>query len=989
MKYRINKENYKTFSVFEENRMSPRTYFIPFSQKSELAITSPQSERYYSDKVTLLSGEWDFIYYDKVSGIADEFDSDEVGWQSVSVPSVWQRTGFESPVYLNHSYPFPSKPPRFPYDCPAGIYRKRFSVQGYSRHILTFLGAAGGLEVYVNGKRVGYGEGSHNTQEFDITPFVQSGENELVAVLFKWSNGTYLECQDMFRENGIFRDVYITSLAEYDFWDIKLTPKKSGFGWELQIAAMLNNKDDDFQATAYLYDNDRLVAQAELRDNYAELTDLEVQEWSAEIPYLYELYLEIAHNGETLSVVRSFVGFKEVSIDGEVFKINGRAVKLLGVNRHDTHPQKGYAISVEDIERDILLLKQFNCNAVRTSHYPPDPVYLQLCDIYGLYVIDEADIECHGAIRKGRRGRISNRPEWEGHFLDRVKRMVIRDYNRACVVMWSLGNESGGRRNQDTCARWIKKVSPLPVHYENVYGPVRFGYDVTSRMYTHPETLEKIGQGKANIFYGKGKKPFFLCEYAHAMGVGPGSLKEYTDAFLKYDNLMGGCVWEMIDHAVEGYSDKYRYTYGGDHGEAAHDGNFCVDGLFFPDRTPHTGAYAMLEAYRPIRAQMLAPDVFTFKNIRSFKSAEDIRINWLLLKNGEEADGSSFIADIAPGDTIVKNITYKDMDKDAEYVLRFTYTNLEKTLTLGNDEFIVQAADLRHIPGEGECKRSIEDGKCIIECENSSIVFDKKEGRLAGIKVAGQEVLANAVAPNIARADLDNDGKIKKRWKKQGLYERKLKVRKVTETLEAGRAVYQVSAAYGGKTKFRLNTVYELFADGSIKITNSIKSMFKKINLPRFGNMLRLNRSYENIEYYGRGEKENLPDFKLQAQLGRYSAKIADFAQNYIKPQESGIHTDMRLVSLTNKKGEGIAIKACCAPFIFNASLYDTDSIISAAHPEDLRPADAALIYIDGFMRGTGSNSCGPKPMEMYTVKAGRAPLTYSYIICPITKSDK
>jgi len=991
MIYKINKENYKTFSTFEENRLKPRTYFIPFSEIDELAITSPMNERYYSDKINLLSGQWDFAYFDKVSALPAELDSGIQAWDTVTVPSTWQRTGYEHPVYINIPYPFPAKPPHFPTDCPVGVYRKTFAPKAASRHILTFLGVAGALEVYVNGQWIGYGEGSHNSQEFDITAAVHTekgAENELLVVVFKWSNGTYLECQDMFRENGIFRDVYITAVGEYDFMDIKITPKKTGFGWELQTATLFYNKDNEFAAIASLYDGERLIAEEYIEDNYAELTNLQVQEWSAEIPALYELYLTILKDNKVVSVARSLVGFKTVTIDGEVFKINNKAVKLLGVNHHDTHPTKGYAVSIEDLEQDIKLLKEYNCNAVRTAHYPPDPAFLQMCDMYGLYVIDEADIECHGVLSK-RRGAISNNSAWEGHFIDRAKRMVIRDYNRPCVVMWSLGNEAGGWRNQDACAKMIKKISPLPVHYENVYGPVRYRYDVTSRMYTHPKVVERIGQGKAGKRYAGA--PFFLCEYGHAMGVGPGSLKEYTAAFFKYPNLAGGCIWEMVDHAVQGWSPKYKYTYGGDHGEQIHDSNFCVDGLFFPDRVPHTGALAVKEAYCPIKAQLLAPDVFVFKNVRSFLSTLDIRISWQLLKEGRQVDDGTFIIDIAPGSSIAKNITYKDMDKGAEYVLRFTYSSLDSSAVMGHDEFLVNSRPLQYTVKEGTYKRSIEGSNCTIEFEGGSLVFDKAKGSLAGYKIGDTQLLntKEPLMPILVRANIDNDRNLKKIWQYLGLYSAKYKVKKVTEQLAPEKAVYKVTGTLKGKglARFKVCYIYEFNADGSIKLTCSLSSpIVKGIGLPRFGSCLKLAREFEEVEYYGAGEAENLPDFKSHAHLGIYSAKISELAQPYIKPQESGTHTDMRWVNITNDKGIGITIHADENPFIFNASHYTIDNIISAAHPEDLEEANASHIYIDGFLSGAGSNSCGPQPMDQYKVKLGKQPLKYSFYIVPKVK---
>jgi len=508
-------------------------------------------------------------------------------------------------------------------------------------------------------------------------------------------------------------------------------------------------------------------------------------------------------------------------------------------------------------------------------------------------------------------------------------------------------------------------------------------------MYTHPKVVERIGQGKAGRQY-KGA-PFFLCEYGHAMGVGPGSLKEYTDAFFKYPNLAGGCIWEMVDHAVQGYSPKYKYTYGGDHGEAVHDGNFCVDGLFFPDRTPHTGALAVRQAYRPIRAGLLAPDVFAFKNVRSFTSTLDIRISWQLLKEGTPVDDGTFILDIEPNSSLVKNITYKDMDKDAEYVLRFTYSALASGAIVGHDEFVVNAKAPLYNIKQAVHKRSIADNLCTIEFDGGAIVFDKAEGNLSSYKIGDTELLhsTQALVPILVRANLDNDRNLKKRWERLGLYNAKYKVKKVIERLAPEKAIYQVVGTLKGKglARFAITYTYEFNADGSIKLTSLLASRCAKgIALPRFGSCLSLAKGFDNLEYYGAGQAENLPDFREQAQLGIYKSKIRDLAQPYLKPQESGTHTDMRWLSITNNKKQGIAIYAAETPFIFNASHYTIDEIITAAHPEDLPEGNASYIYIDGFLSGAGSNSCGPQPMEQYKIKIGKQPLEYSFYIVPKIK---
>ena len=996
MIYQINKTNYKNHLTFEENRLAPRTYFIPFSILEELKSTYPQHERYHSDKITLLNGAWDFFYFEKVSLMHDSIDTENFDWKKVKVPSVWQRTGIESPVYLNTSYPFKIKPPKFPYDCPVGVYKKNFKVAGNGKKVISFLGVAGAMDLYVNGKWVGYGEGSHNNQEFDITDFLSKDEavNELVVVVFKWSNGTYLECQDMFRENGIFRDVYITSFAECDFYDIKIKTKKVINNYELQIAANFIGKD--FIATAMLYDGNRLIEEGKFFNGYLEFSGLDVEEWSAEIPKLYTLYLIIEKDGSIVSAVRSLTGFKTVSIDDEVFKINGKPVKLLGVNHHDTHPENGYVMTAEELENDIQIMKDFNCNTVRTSHYPPDPAFLQLCDIYGLYVIDEADIECHGTYAKfpPQPKLISHNSAWAGHFLDRVKRLVVRDYNRPCVIMWSLGNEAGGYKNQDLCAKWIKNVSDLPVHYENVIHSKRFKYDVVSEMYTAVEKMKKIAEHKASKKYHG--TPFFLCEYAHAMGFAPGNLKEYVDLFLENDNMMGGCIWEFADHAVYQKGNKYKYTYGGDHGEEKHDKHYCVDGLFFPDRTPHVSAFNMREAYRPIRASMIDINTFKFFNIRVFQSTNDIKIKWELLQEGIIIEEGAFIADIKPQESIEKTITYRKLEKGSEYTINFIYLDRFSGKERGKEYFTLQSKPLITTKESLKLKRAIEGNVSKYIFDKGHIIFDKEKGSIVSYFVDDKELLNTEATnntgfmPNIVRADIDNDKWIKLKWKKLGYYDMATHVKKVKECIYPDKAVINVTLSFksGIISSFKVFDTYTIYDDGELRFESSIKSKLFSREIPRFGNMLELKKVFENIEYYGLGKRENLPDCKMHAQLVREKTKIKDFGDKYIKPQETGTRCDVRWASVTDEDGTGIMFKADEKPFIFNASHHTINDIIEALHQEDLKETNSSLIYVDGFMTGSGNNSCGKIPLKKYRVKLTRKKLQYSFFVKPISRNN-
>ncbi len=563
MKYSVHRNLHTDFSIYEENKLEERSYFIPFSSVKKLAKTDYKNERYESDRVTMLSGEWDFAYYEKLSYVPEILDTDNMGFDKVTVPCTWQRTGYDQIAYINTRYPFPKKPPHIPADVAVGIYRKTVDIKNSSnRRTLSFLGVAGAVAVYVNGEYVGYSEGSHNTAEFDITAFLNNGKNEIVAVNYKWSNGSYLECQDMFRENGIFRDVFITEFAGSYINDFTLRSSKNSDGtYNLDISVDgCFEKNTKIEITSA--EKEPVISTELLPEKGVSLLNLTVDEWTAETPNLYELTIVLYKDDKEIEAIRTYYGFKDVEIKGEVFLFNGKAIKFKGVNHHDTHMTKGYAMSLEDMELDIQLMKAYNCNAVRTSHYPPDPAFLTMCDMYGLYVVDEADIETHGFYAVPHStynpNRLSNDTRWTMHYLDRVKRMYGRDKNHPSITMWSLGNESGGYKCQDVCYEYLKNANPeIPVHYEGVIRSKRWAYDVVSHMYGTPDLMRKILNGTAGNKY-KGK-PFFQCEYAHAMGNGPGGLEEYMQLFYSSDQFMGGCIWEWADHSVYDENAKYKW----------------------------------------------------------------------------------------------------------------------------------------------------------------------------------------------------------------------------------------------------------------------------------------------------------------------------------------------------------------------------------------------------------------------------------------------
>ena len=1005
MKYSIHRNLHTDFSIYEENKLDARSYFIPFSSVKKLVKTDYKNERYKSDRIMMLSGEWDFAYYEILSLVPDSLDTDRVSFDKITVPCTWQRTGYDQIAYINTRYPFPKKPPHIPADVATGIYRKTIEIKNADvRRTITFLGAAGAIAVYINGEYVGYSEGSHNTAEFDITPFLNNGANEIVVVNYKWSNGSYLECQDMFRENGLFRDVFITEFAGSYINDFTLRSSKNLDGtYNLNIdveGCFEKNTKIEIKSV----EKEPVISAELLPEKGVKLENLKVDEWSAEIPNVYELVIVLYKDGKEVEALRTYYGFKDVEINGEVFKFNGKAIKFKGVNHHDTHMTKGYAMSLDDMELDIKLMKEYNCNAVRTSHYPPDPAFLIMCDIYGLYVVDEADIETHGfyavPYSTYNPNRLSNDESWAMHYLDRVKRMYGRDKNHPSITMWSLGNESGGYKCQDFCYDFLKNANPeIPVHYEGVIRSKRWAYDVVSHMYGTPALMRKILSGTAGDKY-KGK-PFFQCEYAHAMGNGPGGLEEYMQLFYSSDQFMGGCIWEWADHSVYDENAKYKWTYGGDHNEPIHDGNFCVDGLFYPDRKPSSGALEMKVCYRPIRAKQTDGNVFELWNTRSFKDSSDIDISFTVFVDGEGKD-TGRIESVIPAEgkkrIQINSDLFRQTDKDV--FVNFIYTDKETGAEIAAEQVIVSQAELKKADNMMKSADISVTGDTIsVAFDGGRALFSKKNGLFSyqknGVEYLKENPLdrQEGLVPHIYRGRLDNDQYMVIFWKIIGLDCSKAKLVSCdvkSKRSENGTVKY-ISTVYDFVTRgvFVLAKAYvDYFFDKNGKITLST-SLFKVCpltdQLPRFGVHAELRSEFENVKYYGRGPIENYSDFREHSPIGIYETTVSDMAHKYIKPQDSGNRGDVRYSVLTNDKGAGLKFTALYDYINFNANHFTLGQLKNAKHIEDLPDTDTTFVAVDGFVRGTGSGSCGPIPSKEHMIAFGYSkPLNFSFEIEPI-----
>lgn len=1003
MIYKLKNNNYCTFRTFEQNKMPPRAYFIPFSSAEKALSSSPLTARYESDIVTCLSGDWDFRFYKIPTSLEEEFDTDTLTFDKVPVPSVWQYTGYAEPIYMNDFYPFPCVPPFIPKDKELGIYRiapnrlKKFDGSGEynnvgvyrtffdvsdagKKYVVSFLGVTASLDLFVNGRYVGYSEGAHNTAEFLLDDFVVEGKNELVAVVRRWSNGTYLECQDMIRCNGIFRDVllYKTEKEHINDFSIETRPCPDG-GYELSVVVCLSAPS--FKTATFTFLGEKVEIPCAGNTNVKHTFRCpDVEEWSAEIPTLYDLLLSLNEEEYILHKV----GFKRVEIKNQTYLINGKNVKLFGVNHHDTHPTNGYVMTTKEMEDDILLMKKYNVNAVRTSHYPPDPVFLELAAQYGLYVVDEADIETHGVVEAFDFNLISNRPWWKKHYLDRVRRMYMRDKNCTAVVMWSLGNESGGILCQNYCYKYLRSVSSLPVQYEGAFRTLRLAFDIVSYMYSPIERMKKHNRLRKIDF--RRRKPYFLCEYAHAMGTGPGALEEYVELFLSDDLYVGGCLWEWADHAIY-HPENGNFTYGGDHKEYRHDGTFCVDGLFRSDRTPYTSAELMKVAYRPVRAKFENGKI-RFTNVNRFLPSSYVDTEIALIVNGAVEFRKKIDLSLGPQESVLLPIAHPEKE---DSFLNVVYTDKRTGENIATEQVTLhenlpslspkQPLRFTTAETEGEIAFSYENGL--------SVRFDLKRGVLKEYALRGKNVLNDefinrhkvSCYTEIYRAPFDNDMRYKKAWHRLGYHT--YAIGEIKSEIKETKKGKNILFSYPLVAKRMIASVvdkYTVCNDGTILFETVFQP--KKIkNLPRMGKVFELKKEFDKIRYYGRGPGESYPDMIAHAPVGIYERE-GDFGVKMPVPQQSGERVDTRWAEIKNEEGYGIRFTAEGKAFGLNVNHYTEEKLASLKHIVDYVDDDATIVNVDGFLRGSGSGSCGPGPEKHYLIP--NRSLRFSFAITPI-----
>ena len=987
---------YEDLNVLHDKTMPARTYYIPASVRMNDLV----EHRERSDRFQLLNGEWKFQYYNSIYDVTESFYEkgyDVSGFDQVTVPGVWQMDGYDTHQYTNIRYPFPFDPPYVPQDIPCGAYVHNFEYhreKKASKAFLNFEGVDSCFYVWVNGAYAGYSQVPHATSEFDVTDLLNEGENTLAVLVLKWCDGSYLEDQDKFRMSGIFRDVYLLKRPEKTIRDYYITTdvEKDSVVVKLDMhfAESVETKvtiEDKYGA---------VVARGETAENgVLELTVLNPVLWNAENPYLYQVILTMPDE-----VIVDQIGFRTIEIKDKVVYFNGEKIKFRGVNRHDSDPETGFVINVQQIKKDLMLMKQHNFNAIRSSHYPNAPYFYQMCDKYGFMVIDEADIEAHGPFMLYRKEdtdqnrfyhwneKIADDPAWEKAIMDRVQLMVQRDKNRPSIVMWSMGNESAYGCNFEKALAWTKKFDPDRI---TQYESARYrNYDITydydnldlySRMYPLLQEIE-------DYLKNDGSKPFLLVEYCHSMGNGPGDFEDYFQMIHKDDRMCGGFVWEWCDHAIAhgtAENGKTRYYYGGDHGETIHDGNFCVDGLVYPDRTPHTGLLEYKNVYRPVRivsydqenGQMVLHNYMDFDDLKDY-----VDIFYEMTQDGltEEKGKLANVVASPHSDAEVKlKLQVPNTGKiylKLIYRLKKEMPLLEHGYELGFDEIKLANEDDRNRQAVkwleqekviGTIAVKENDKQIVLQAKDFTYVLDKRTGLFENMQFAGRSYINHPMELNIWRAPTDNDMYIKLEWKKahyDAAYTRAYRIEVLQN--KHGVLIMEHLAVVADTVQKILDVemTWKINEDGKIEaVIDAVKDK-EFPDLPRFGIRMFLNKKMDEITYFGMGPQESYRDKHQASCHGLFRSKVAQMHEDYIRPQENGSHYDCDYVELTNGQ-YGIAAVSK-NPFSFNASVYTQEELERVSHNYELKESDSTVFCMDYAMNGIGSNSCGPDVMDKY-----------------------
>jgi len=968
------------------NRLAPRAFFTPYPDETSARTFDHTASPWFK----LLNGNWKFHLAPTPTEAPVTF-ADTTGWADIPVPSCWQMHGYGHPHYTNVQFPFPVDPPRVPTENPTGTYVRDFSIgkdwDGMQIR-LRFDGVDSAFHVWINGKEIGFSKGSRLPSEFDITKHVRAGNNQIAVRVVQWSDGSYMEDQDMWWLSGIFRDVCLIAMPATHIADIHVHAPADG---KLKVNTTLAGKTDGCKVTTKLLDHTGRIVKPQ-----------PPRLWSAEDPYLYTLLVTLKDAADNvLEVVPQRVGFRTVEIKGDRFLVNGVAIKLKGVNRHETHPDLGRVIPLEAMVKDLLLMKQHNINAIRTSHYPNDPRFYDLCDYYGFYLIDECDLETHGfCYFENWAGNPTADPAWETACVDRMERMVSRDRNHPCIVLWSLGNEAHFGCNHIAMATRARALDPSrPIHYEGDYDLKTA--DVFSQMYTHVNNVITIGHGTDEEIIkklnakgtGYDGKPFVMCEYAHAMGNGPGGLLEYWDAIYNSDRLMGGFIWEWCDHGIRQHTADGRefFAYGGDFGDLPNDGNFVCDGLVFPDRQPSPGLTEYKKVIEPVKVEKVG-DQFRIINRYDFISLDHLHLSWTVTVAGQVVQaGAIKLSAIPARKSKLVAIPFDKPVAPGCLTLSFTLASDTAWAKCGHEvawaqfELPVKVAAL---PAQIVPPVAFNDAGNFIEVtgQNFQFKFDKVRAVIAGWKHAGVALLRTPPRLNLWRATTDNDragwgpsqyGKMWRDAKLDLLQHRTDGV--IGEQLDANTVRITAKTRVAPPVTamgFECEYIYTITGAGEIKIeVHGIPHGALPAALPRLGLQFALPEAFDQVQWFGRGPGEAYRDTKQAQRFGLWKATVDELYTPYIYPQENGNRTDVSWVRFADIRGRGI----CCAGLPnFSAHWFTTMDLENARHATDLVKRDFITVSLDHQHNGIGTASCGPGPWDWHLLK----PEEFRFSVC-------